>query len=177
MYSEEDITQFVGGWSYTQNEMREFLKHIVPRETYHVLEFGSGKSTCILYDILERYCQTITYDTYETDETYKVVHKNVNTILYNINQIDEVNIPNKLYDIILIDGPNGVLRSKWYSKIRNYISYHTIMLIDDYNHYTEFETELNRNYNYTILSLSDEPFKPYGEHSWRIITNITLKDT
>jgi hypothetical protein len=51
------------------------------------------------------------------------------------------------------------------------------MLIDDYNHYTEFETELNRNYNYTILSLSDEPFKPYGEHSWRIITNITLKDT
>jgi hypothetical protein len=27
------------------------------------------------------------------------------------------------------------------------------------------------------LSLSDEPFKPYGEHSWRIITNITLKDT
>ena len=47
------------------------------------------------------------------------------------------------------------------------------MLIDDYNHYTEVETELNKNY--TILSLSDEPFKPYGEHLWRIITNIHLK--
>jgi hypothetical protein len=96
--------------------------------------------------------------------------------LYDINNIDQLIIPNKIYDIVLIDGPNGVNRSKWYSKIRNHIAYHTIMLIDDYNHYTEFETELNRNYNYTILSLSDEPFKPYGEHSWRIITNITLKD-
>jgi hypothetical protein len=113
---------------------------------------------------------------FKTDETYKVVHKNVNTILYDINNIDQLIIPNKIYDIVLIDGPNGVVRSKWYSKIRNHIAYHTIMLIDDYNHYTEFETELNRNYNYTILSLSDEPFKLYGEHSWRIITNITLKD-
>lgn len=100
----------------------------------------------------------------------------MNTILYDSNQIDQLIIPNKIYDIVLIDGPNGVLRSKWYSKIRNNISYNTIMLIDDYNHYNEFETELNRNYNYTILSLSDEPFRPYGEHSWRIITNITLKD-
>ena len=151
--------------------------HITQRESYNVLEFGSGNSTRILYDIIERYCKNISYDTYETDESYRVVHKNVNTILYNINQIDQLNIPDKIYDIILIDGPNGVLRSKWYSKIRNNIAYHTIMLIDDYNHYTEFETELNRNYNYTILSLSDEPFKPNGEHSWRIITNITLKDS
>lgn len=176
MYSEDDVMQFVGGWSYTPNEIRDFLKYISPRETYNVLEFGSGKSTRILYDIIERYCQHIYYDTYETDESYRVVHKNVNTILYDINQIDQLNIPDKIYDIVLIDGPHGVSRSKWYSKIRNNISYNTIMLIDDYNHYTEFETELNRNYNYTILSLSDEPFKPYGEHSWRIITNITLKD-
>lgn len=176
MYSEDDVMQFVGGWSYTPNEIRDFLKYISPRETYNVLEFGSGKSTRILYDIIERYCQHICYDTYETDESYRVVHKNVNTILYDINQIDQLNIPDKIYDIVLIDGPHGVSRSKWYSKIRNNISYNTVMLIDDYNHYTEFETELNRNYNYTILSLSDEPFRPYGEHSWRIITNITLKD-
>jgi hypothetical protein len=176
MYSEDDVMQFVGGWSYTQNEIRDFLKHITSRETYNVLEFGSGNSTRILYDILERYCQTITYDTYETDETYRVVHKNVNTILYDSNQIDQLIIPNKIYDIILIDGPNGVLRSKWYSKIRNHVAYHTIMLIDDYNHYTEFEAELNKNYSYIVLSLSDEPFRPYGEHSWRIITHITLKD-
>jgi hypothetical protein len=171
MYSEEDVMQFVGGWSYAQNEMRDFLKYITSRQTYNVLEFGSGNSTRILYDIIERYCQNISYDTYETNESYKVVHKNVNTILYDINNIDQLIIPNKIYDIVLIDGPNGVFRSKWYSKIRNNVSYNTVMLIDDYNHYTEFETELNRNYNYTILSLSDE-----SDKSWRIITNITLKD-
>lgn len=175
LYQESDIYNFKGGWSYTPNEMREFLQHLTVRDSYSVLEFGSGDSTKVLYDIIERYCNNLEYDTFETDINYIINHKNINTIMYNINNIDNVLIPNKKYDIILIDGPNGVLRSKWYYKIRDHINYNTILLIDDYNHYTEFEEELNKNFNYLVLSKSDVPFVPNGEHSWRILTNLTLK--
>lgn len=175
VYSEKDIEQFEGGWSYTQKEIRDFLKNINYRDSYKILEFGAGNSTKKIYDIISKFCYKIEYDTYETDINYKIIYKNVNTIMYNIDNIDNIILPNKLYDIILIDGPNGVLRSKWYKKIRNNIKYDTIILIDDYNHYIEFENELNNNFNYTILSKSDIPFAPNGEHSWRIITNITLK--
>jgi hypothetical protein len=175
LYQEIDINNFKGGWSYTPNEMRDFLPHLTIKDSYNVLEFGSGDSTKILYDIIERYCKNIEYDTFESDGNYMVNYKKVNTIMYDINNIDNIVIPNKKYDIILIDGPNGVLRSKWYLKIRDNIKYDTILLIDDYNHYKEFEDELNRNFNYFILSKSDIPFVPNGEHSWRILTNLTLK--
>jgi hypothetical protein len=175
LYQESDINKFKSGWSYTPNEMRDFFKYLIVKDSYKVLEFGAGDSTKILYDIIERYCKNIEYDTFETDINYAVKYKNVNTILYDSNNIDNTTIPNKKYDIILIDGPTGVLRSKWYFKIRNNIKYDTILLIDDYKHYKEFEDELNKNFDYLILSRSDVPFVPNGEHSWRILTNITLK--
>lgn len=174
--TESDIKQFEGGWSYTPNEMKDFLSSIKPRDSYKILEFGAGSSTKVLYDIIERFCYEIEYDTYENDITYKVTHKNVNTIMYDIHKIDEVVTFNKKYDIIIIDGPHGVARAKWYEKIRNNIKSDTIILIDDYNHYIEFENALNTNFNYRILSRSDVPFVPNGEHSWRIITDVTVKE-
>lgn len=174
--TENDSKQFEGGWSYTPNEMKDFLSCIKPKDSYKILEFGSGSSTKVLYDILERFCYEIEYDTYENDIKYKVTHKNVNTIIYDIHKIDEVVTFNKKYDIIIIDGPNGVARAKWYEKIRHNIKSDTIILIDDYNHYIEFENALNTNFNYRILSRSDVPFVPNGEHSWRIITDVTVKE-
>jgi hypothetical protein len=174
-HSEEDIKLFEGGWSYSQKEMRDFFENIFYKENYNILEFGGGNSTKKLYDIFEKYCENICYDVYESNPQFLVNHKKVNTILYKTEEIDSVKILDKKYDVILIDGPNGNLRAKWYSKIREHINYDSIILIDDYNHYKEFETELNNNFNYKVLSASDEPFVPYGEHSWRIITNIQLK--
>jgi hypothetical protein len=175
LYNRNDIAHFQGGWSYTQNEMLEFLKHINIRDSYKILEFGAGNSTKILYDIIERFCYDIEYDTFENDRNFYVTHKKVNTIMYDVDDIDLVITPNKKYDIIIIDGPNGVLRAKWYNKIRENIKSDTILLIDDYNHYSEFESQLNENFTYNILSKSDVPFVPYGEHSWRILNNIQLK--
>ena len=171
-YSDTDINSFEGGWSYTPAEMRELFKHIKPRNHYNVLEFGAGNSTIKIYDIVSRYCNTIDYDTCESDSSYIVNYKNVNTIFYSIEEMNSLVLPNKKYDLVLVDGPNGVHRAKWYSKLRNHVSYDTIMIIDDYNHYIEFENELNRNFKYTVLSASDVPFVPYGEHSWRIITDL-----
>lgn len=175
---EDFVSEFAGGWSYSQNEMRDFLKFLTIRNSYHILEFGAGKSTTILYDIISNFCKSIEYDTYEHDLNYKVSYKNINTIMYQIDDLDNLAIPNKKYDLIFIDGPHGTLRAKWYAKIRNHVKYNTIMLIDDYNHYSEYEYEyeLNKNFSYKIFSLSDVPFCVNGEHSWRIITNILIKD-
>lgn len=40
-YTENCINKFEGGWSYTPNEMREFLKFLTVRNNYNVLEFGA----------------------------------------------------------------------------------------------------------------------------------------
>jgi hypothetical protein len=172
LITSEDISSFDGGWSYSKKEMSEFLKFIQISDSYKILEFGAGKSTRILYDLIERACYNIEYDTYEHDEKYKVVHKNVNTIMYKVDEMDNICTPDKKYDIIIIDGPHGLLRTKWYNKIKKNIKHDTILLIDDYNHYNEYQEELNKNFKYTILSRSDIPFSPNGEHSWRILTNL-----
>ena len=71
-----------------------------------------------------------------------------------------------------MDGPNGDKRSLWYSKIRSVVKPGTLLLIDDFNHYKCFSDELDKNFNYELLSFSNEPFVPYGEHSWKIVRII-----
>lgn len=175
LYTKEDASIFQGGWSYTPNEMYELFKHINIKSNFKILEFGGGDSSNKIYKLISKYCNDIEYDLYENNYEFKIDNENIKTVFYNINEIENIVLPNKKYDLILIDGPNGSFRSLWYEKIRNCIKEDTIILIDDYKHYNIFQTELERNFTYNILSLSDVPFEPYGEHSWRIINNITLK--
>ena len=156
--------------------MFELFKNIKVKNDFKILEFGEGDSSKKIYNLIENYCNNIEYDIYENDPNYKIEYKNINCIIYNINDKENVKLIDKKYDLILIDGPNGSFRNFWYEKIRKCIKENTIILIDDFNHYDIFQTELNRNFSYNILSLSDEPFVPYGEHSWRIINNIQLKE-
>jgi len=193
---EEDLKIFKGGWSYTFLEMTELFKHIplnqsntlrtqnasrealFPSDTekiYRVLEFGGGESSLSLYNLLNRFYK-VEYDIYENNIEFLVNNPKLNTIMYDMSKMEEMDIHNKKYDLILIDGPNGSSRSLWYSKIRKCIKDDTILLIDDFNHFNIFQTELDRNFKYNILSKSDIPFIPYGEHSWRILNNIKLNE-
>jgi FkbM family methyltransferase len=177
---EDELRVFKGGWSYTFLEMTELFKHIpVPQnpneKTYRILEFGGGDSSLSLYNLLSRY-YNVEYDIYESNIDFLINDAKLNTTMYDSSTIENISIHNKKYDLILIDGPNGSSRSFWYSKIRNCIKDDTILLIDDFNHYNIFQTELDRNFEYNILSKSDIPFVPYGEHSWRILNNIKLKE-
>ena len=178
--SEDDLRVFKGGWSYTFLEMTQLFKYIpVPKtkgeKIYKVLEFGGGDSSLNLYNLLSRY-YNLEYDIYESNIDFLINDSKLNTVMYDSSNIENVSLHNKKYDLILIDGPNGSSRAIWYSKIRNCIKDDTIVLIDDFNHYNIFQTELDRNFEYDILSKSDIPFVPYGEHSWRIINNIKLKE-
>ena len=163
------VRSFKGGWSYTQKEITELLKNLSLTEDYSVLEFGSGDSTIKLHNYIKKYTSNLIFYTYESDINYIRDYKEIQYILYDINNIKEVVIPDIKFDLILIDGPNGDKRSLWYSKIKKNVKNGTIILIDDFNHYKCFSEELDKNFEYETLSYNDEPFIPNGEHSWKII--------
>lgn len=94
---------------------------------------------------------------------------------YDKDNIEDVLLPTHNFDLILIDDPNGDKRSLWYSKIRGNVKEGTIILIDDFNHYKNFSDELDKNFNYELLSHHDEPFVQYGEHSWKIVKIINTR--
>ena len=47
-------------------------------------------------------------------------------------------------------------------------------MIDDFNHYKCFSDELDKNFEYELLSFSDEPPLP-GNKSWKIVRIIAAK--
>jgi hypothetical protein len=164
-----EIPQFAGGWSYTQKEMTELFKHITYPDSYSILEFGSGASTILLYNHFSKYVKDLFFITYESDKSFYTNSPGITYVYYDENQINETVIPDRKFDLILVDGPNGDKRALWYKKIRHCVKEGTIILIDDFNHYKCFGEELDRHFDYELLSHSDEPFVPYGEHSWKIV--------
>ena len=165
---------FVGGWSYSQKEINELFKHIVYAENYSILEFGSGDSTIKLYNHFKQSVANLTFITYESDPSFIQTHDTIQYVKYNENDIPDLLITDKVFDLILIDGPTGDKRSLWYSKIRNNVKPGTIILIDDFNHYKCFSDELDKTFEYEMLSFSDEPPLP-GNKSWKIVRIIAAK--
>ena len=170
-----DLPIFNGGWSYSQKEMTELFNHIRYTSPYSILEFGSGDSTIKLYDHFKKYVNNLLFYSYESSSNFFTTHEDIKFILYDEQNIHSAHIPKIKFDLILIDGPNGDKRSLWYSKIRDNVKEGTIILIDDFNHYACFSEELDKNFEYELLSFSDEPFVPYGEHSWKIVKIKNIK--
>ena len=155
---------FNGGWSYTQNEMNELFKYT--RKGMNILEFGAGDSTLKILKLLE----PENYYVYETDLSYVPKSEKIKTVLYDPNNIENLEIQHDiLFDLVLVDGPNGENRKHWFSKLRSCTHPGTIILIDDFNHYECFGQELDKYFDYELLSFSNVPFVPYGEHSWKIV--------
>jgi len=160
--------EFNGGWSYTQKEMNELFKHT--RQDMNILEFGAGDSTRKIFNLLK----PSSYYVYETDHTYNPNIKDITTVLYNADDIEQIEINHGVvFDLVLIDGPNGEKRKHWFSKLRSCVKPGTIILVDDFNHYESFGEELDKHFDYELLSFSNEPFKVYGEHSWKIVRITT----
>jgi len=172
-----DIPTFSGGWSYTQKEMNTLFKFIEYKNNYAILEFGLGNSTNLIYSHFKKHTENLTYIGCETNMEYcKELNKNVEVIFYEIDQIKNISIPDILFDLILIDGPNGEYRSLWFNIIKKHVKQGTIILVDDFNHFQSFSDELDRNFEYELLDHYDEgPYIAYGEHSWKIVKVIGPK--
>lgn len=170
---------FAGGWSYSQNEMTELFKFIDLNkvseiDNFSILEFGSGDSSVKLANIFSKATHNLTYYTYESNSNYVQYDHRIRTILYNENDIENVNLSDNInleqkFDLILVDGPNGNNRMFWYEKFKHFVKPGAIILIDDFNHYSSFGEQLDKHFEYELLSFSNEPFVPNGEHSWKIV--------
>jgi len=176
---------FVGGESYTQKEMIELFSYInideiKIRNSYNILEFGSGISSITISEIFKD-IEKFNYYTYESNIEYIQPHERITTIVYDKNNINNLDLKddikeNTVFDLVLVDGPNGESRKLWYNKIKNFVKPGTIILIDDFNHYDSFGIELDNNFEYDLISFSNEPFVPGGEHSWKIVSVTNIKN-
>jgi len=174
---------FNGGWSYTNLEMTALFKIIdINKEydNYNILEFGGGDSSNKIYNLFKN-VKNLHYVLFGSNTNYLPSNNEIFDIkIYNENTIENIDfqyyVSNELkFDLILIDGPNGDKRKYWYNKIKNNVKIGTIILIDDFNHYISFSEELDRNYEYELLSYLDIPFIAGGEHSWKIVRVKNIK--
>jgi predicted O-methyltransferase YrrM len=163
-----DFTKFVGGWSLSPYSIYLSIKYVTYDKTLKILEFGSGDGTNKLVEFLTNKNIDFKYTSVEHDINYANTH-NVEYLMYPLTHnyvpkdIENIDIQlNGIYDLIIIDGPHGVGRSKWYDKIKNFVKKGTIILIDDFHHYVEFETELNKVFEYDVVNVVniDKRFTP-----------------
>ncbi len=171
-----DFLVFNGGWSYMQEEIYNAVCILPTQEKINILEFGCGDSSIKLFNILNKK-YAVTYRAYESNSNFIINHPYIECILYKESEIEQLQIGNEKYDFILIDGPNGVNRKFWYSKIINNVKSGTIILIDDWCHYEEFENALVNDFGckikYEIIETRKE-FDPnsdphLGYKSWKIV--------
>jgi hypothetical protein len=163
--------------------MNELFKHIdltVLRENYNIIEFGGGDSSKKIKGLFSN-VKDLKYYIFESDPTFLPDNKEeFNIILYDKEKIEYVEMNNYIdntikFDLILIDGPNGDSRKYWYEKVKPFVKKNSIILVDDFNHYSCFGEELDKNFEYELLSHVDIPFVPYGEHSWKIVSVTNVK--
>lgn len=168
---------FNGGWSYTNLEMTALFKIINidnEYENFNILEFGGGDSSLKIYNLFKN-VKNLQYFIFESNPNYLPYYRDLfNIILYDENNLENIDLKEYInnevkFDLVLIDGPNGEKRKYWYNKIKNNIKIGTIILIDDFNHYLSFSEELDKNFEYELLSYLDIPFVAGGEHSWKIV--------
>jgi predicted O-methyltransferase YrrM len=163
-----DFTVFPGAWSYCSEEMRNAVSCIQEKKSLNILEFGCGVSTIKLFNLLSKKWEIKEYKCFETNQEFLITHPQIDCILYHEKDIQSLDIGDTKYDFILIDGPNGVSRKYWYSKITANVKSGTVILIDDWCHYEEFELCLVNDFgskvNFKIKEERNESYK-----SWKII--------
>lgn len=175
LFMEPNFSIFQGGWSYSPEEIKSIYFLLPKQKNLNVLEFGAGDSSIKLYNLLSKVYE-VNYDVYESNSNYEVKHHNIKCFIYNENDILNLDIGNKKYDLILIDGPTGISRKYWYSKITNNIKNGSIILIDDWDHYQEFEDYLVNDFGskikYDIIESHNDPIKTENTKSYKIIKVI-----
>ena len=154
-----ECSKFNGGWGLSPHQVYLMIKHVDFDGQLNILEFGSGDGTTHLVNLLNEKNIKFDYTSIEHDATYA---KTPN-VAYQLYHLDGNYIPNdletvslvldKTYDLVIVDGPHGSGRAKWYSKFKNNIRIGTVILIDDFHHFPEFSDELDKNFTYETINL------------------------
>jgi hypothetical protein len=169
------------GWGLSELQLKELLNIIKEskNEKLRVVEFGSGKSTEFLVDIVLngiKPMEIISFDdnptyAYKNDGNHEFINlkitgleecddesynKMFNTKTYdkslmsvkttllhsrqknNFYKIEESDLTD-IYDLMILDSPNGNGRNISYLHMQNHLDIGSIVLIDDYTHYDFIE--------------------------------------
>ena len=154
----DQCAAFPGKWSLWPAQMFAALNEVTIRDgiPLMVMELGSGAATDVLASILQTQLGKVIYLAYENNADYISKHPVVSTYYWD-GDVAGSWFSNCLarypgpYDLIIIDGPNGVDRAKWYPMLRDHIRPGAILIIDDFDHYTEFQTALDELCEYDVV--------------------------
>ena len=152
------------GWSYSTQQILNIIPHLKVGNI-KILELGSGESTSKIYDYFSTLFPKVTFYSFETSEEYLCRRTDINSVLYDT--VENCILPNEKFDLILVDGPTGEVRNKWYAKIKEICKKDTIIHIDDFCHYDSFSTNLDSNFEYTTLDYMDRANT--SEHCWKTV--------
>jgi hypothetical protein len=157
-----------GGWAYCSEQILQLIPDLIKEKEINIIEFGAGDSSVKIREYMSQIYEKVSYLCYETSQRWAPNDSIIEVIMY-ANAID-VNLRDEKYDLVLVDGPTGVTRKFWYKKLQNIIKCGTIVHIDDYDHYQEFEEELSKNLKYEELYRRSRRYK--GEKSWLTVKII-----
>ncbi|MDP1880628.1 MAG: hypothetical protein Q8K60_06785 [Parachlamydiaceae bacterium] len=171
---QNDTKGFPGNYSLNPEEIYRALKFTCYQDSLKILEFGAGEGTAQLTMLLKK--KNVSYDYHVFENAVQFVKEldNVTYYLYDLpnnvhcNQwgsaVENIELPIlPIFDLIIVDGPHGVSRAKWYCKFKKYTRPGTVILIDDFHHYKEFEEALEKNFKYiTIVEYNQTP-------TWKLI--------
>lgn len=128
----------------------EQLGTILPdQNTINVLEFGSGPTTQVLYNALITKYTEVKYVTYETDPQWAPNHPDIIVKFHTKEELTNKSLvweDKEIYDLIIVDGPDGELRKFWYPLFVNNVKENTIIHIDDAFHFPSFESEFIKHF-------------------------------
>jgi predicted O-methyltransferase YrrM len=142
-----------GTGEMTPRQVKELGTVLPSGDTVKVLEFGSGNSTTKLCRALETKYKKVTYVTYETSQQWAINDDPIiETRMHTRDELvgGSIKIPeDEVYDLVIVDGPDGELRQHWYQLFKNNVKKGTVVHIDDAFHYTSFETEFKKHFPQT----------------------------
>ena len=185
----EDCQNFPGNWSLSPEEIFFALKYATFIDTFQILEFGAGEGTVRLSKLLQKHGIPYEYHTFENSQSYLLNLPNVTFHLYalppapqgNLAEwcpiVQSVEIPDlPIADLVIVDGPHGVSRAEWYAKFKSLTRPGTIILIDDFHHFSEFGEALDRNFVYeTIIEYNRSHIYPIKNEGLEKIDGVANK--
>ena len=161
---------FPGGWSIKPEQMFVALSNVEYGDRLRIIEFGAGAGTYALVELLNGLHIPYDYVSYETDASYVCKAKEVQTVLW---KDFPTLLENGQYDLVIIDGPAGLDRVKWYPLLESHVHPGTILLVDDYRHFKEFDVALNNYFKHSVIAEDLQPSIPNaGQISW-VVTRVT----
>jgi len=154
--TESECSVFKGRWSLKPAQVFPALRAVTYSSTLRVIEFGAGIGTHDMFNLLQSKVPKLSYTSYENNPDYVCDNSGVFTVLWDTFPSDLVG---DIYDFVIIDGPNGRQRINWYPMLVKHTAPGTIMLIDDYEHFPEFEEALNANFKYDVIGIYRRTFQ------------------